>query len=339
MKKNDTYEEKYTYYKELLDLSYAKLVQSLIGKYGEVLDEYYREKSYQRYLNEEIKSISRGKYSRANEGLYCHHILENTHENISSKYYITHFKYPHEYHRKENLVYCDLIEHLILHAVITKETNGKCGVKGLCTVIKPMVKEWYIDGYEPKKNWMQVAKQKAYLSNEYISKLFRDIDKMLNNIKNYQELEAREREAEETFKKIKLKRENEIKRYMKILGISKEEVENNEQLIKDEERRYANQHNIFEVKVDSKAPRKKVLTLLHYYERLNDPSKRFGDEYNSLKLNTMKDDLIEELRELSKQVVLKLENAKYYKEDVDYNIDLGLVDFYDIEEQEANILI
>ncbi|RIL97792.1 hypothetical protein BUY80_11465, partial [Staphylococcus equorum] len=79
--------------------------------------------------------------------------------------------------------------------------------------------------------------------------------------------------------------------------------------------------------------------LLRYYERLNVSSKHFGDEYDSLKLNTVKDDLIEELRELSKQVVLKLENAKYYKEDVDYNIDLSLVDFYDIEEQEANILM
>lgn len=339
MNKNDTYEKRYNYYKGLLDLTYAQIVQSLIEKYGEVLDEYYREKSYQRYLNEEIKSIARGKYSRAKEGLYCHHILENTYENISSEYYIAHFKYPHEYHRKENLVYCDLIEHLILHAIITKETNGKYGVKGLCTVIKPMVKDWYIGEYNPKKEWMQVAKKKSHLPKEYISKLFIDIDKILNNVEKYQEFEEREKRAEEEIKEIKLKRENEIEEYMQILSISKEEFENNEQLIKDEEHRYANQHNIFEIIVDKKAPRKKVLGLLRYYERLNVPSRNFGDEYDSLKLNTLKDDLIEELRELSKQVVLKLENAKYYKEDVDYNIDLTLVDFYDIEEQEANILL
>ncbi|RIL76521.1 hypothetical protein BUY80_20460, partial [Staphylococcus equorum] len=125
-----------------------------------------------------------------------------------------------------------------------------------------MVKDWYIGEYNPKKEWMQVAKKKSHLPKEYISKLFIDIDKILNNVEKYQELEEKKKREEEEIKEIKLKRENEIEEYMQILSISKEEFENNEQLIKDEEHRYANQHNIFEIIVDKKAPRKKVLELL-----------------------------------------------------------------------------
>lgn len=72
--------------------------------------------------------------------------MENEYENISNKEYIAHYKYPYEYHHKENLVYCDLIEHLILHALITKETNGDRGFKGLVEFLIPTAEEWYIDG-------------------------------------------------------------------------------------------------------------------------------------------------------------------------------------------------
>lgn len=146
MESYDLYEKKYNYYKELLSLSYSDAVQSLIEKHGEVVDNYYKEKSYNKFLNGEIKIIAYGKYTKTKEGLYCHHILENEYENISNKEYIAHYKYPYEYHHKENLVYCDLIEHLILHALITKETNGDRGFKGLVEFLIPTAEEWYIDG-------------------------------------------------------------------------------------------------------------------------------------------------------------------------------------------------
>lgn len=88
---------------------------------------------------------------------------------------------------------------------------------------------------------------------------------------------------------------------MKNLNISKEEYESNEQLIKDEQYRYVNKHNVFELRIDKKTSRKEVLDLLRYYERLNDSSKFLGNQYDSLKLNTVKEDLIQELSELSKK--------------------------------------
>lgn len=34
------------------------------------------------------------------------------------------------YQQKENLVYCNLLEHLILHGLIAKETKNKLGIGG-----------------------------------------------------------------------------------------------------------------------------------------------------------------------------------------------------------------
>ena len=61
-------------YNEYLDLqskTYAEAVDFLLQKYGPAQDDYFREKSYQRFMNREIKSISKGKISRTHEGLYC----------------------------------------------------------------------------------------------------------------------------------------------------------------------------------------------------------------------------------------------------------------------------
>ena len=54
--------------------TYSQAVAYLLNKYGAVTDDYYKEKSYTRFLNGEIKSITKGKYTRSSEGLYCHHI-------------------------------------------------------------------------------------------------------------------------------------------------------------------------------------------------------------------------------------------------------------------------
>ena len=50
----------------------------------------FTKESYYRFLNGEIKSISRGKYSRENEGLYIHHITEINHPNLANRNYIGH---------------------------------------------------------------------------------------------------------------------------------------------------------------------------------------------------------------------------------------------------------
>ncbi len=350
MNTDNLYEKKYNYYKNLLNLTYQEAVQSLNEKHGAVLDNYYKEKSYAKFLNGDIKRITYGNYTKTNEGLYCHHIMENEYENISNRKFIAHYKYPYEYHHKENLVYCDLIEHLILHALITKETNGDRGFKGLVVHLIPLAEEWYIDGDEPRKLWMQLCRERAFLSEEYTEKLLSDVDELLKNVEVYQELleerkeeKRRELEREERIQKMgeqrKLRHEERIQRHIQNLNISREEYENNEQLIKDEEYRYANQDNIFELRISKKTPRKEVLDLLQYYERLNNSRTFSSDEYTSLKINTVREDLIQELSDLSKKVKAKLENAQYYKKGGNYNIKTISGNIFEVTPESANIIL
>src|SRR5699024_10731170 len=117
----------YQKYKYLLSKTYEETVNFLLQKYGPAQDDYFRESSYQRFIDGEIKNITKGKYSRTNEGLYCHHIDEIKDLNISNQKYIKKYKYSFEYQKKERLVFCDLIEHTILHVLITKETSEEFG--------------------------------------------------------------------------------------------------------------------------------------------------------------------------------------------------------------------
>lgn len=167
-------------YNALLNASYDAAIEILKFKYGEGIDDYYKEKSYKRFLKKEIKSITKGKYSRTSEGLYCHHIDENKYLNISNKDFIFRKKYPYDIQKKERLVYCDIFEHLILHALIAKETNGEFGVMGYVAYIYPMIVDWYI-GQEKlfEKKWMITCYKRAYLEPEQTRELLSKIKLLL----------------------------------------------------------------------------------------------------------------------------------------------------------------
>ena len=67
-------EEKYQFYLKSLETTYYEVVKYLLNKYGSANVNYFSKKSYERFMNGEIKSISKEKYSRTSEGLYCHNI-------------------------------------------------------------------------------------------------------------------------------------------------------------------------------------------------------------------------------------------------------------------------
>lgn len=167
-------------YKEYLDLlskPYEKAVDFLLQKYGPAQDDYFRENSYQRFMNGEIKNITRGKISRANEGLYCHHIDEIKWLKISDKSFVKRFNIPFEYQRKDRLVYCDLVEHSILHVLITKETSFGFGYPGYDLFLKPMIEDWYLKKAIPKPEWMKNCYNKSFL----------EVQEAFNIIKEMQE--------------------------------------------------------------------------------------------------------------------------------------------------------
>ncbi len=174
--------EKKDWYLELLTKNYEEAIEILLKKYGKAEDDYYSEKSYERFLKGEIKSITRGKYSRTCEGLYCHHIDEIRYENLSSSNYIKWYKYPFYLQKKDKLVYCDLFEHAILHVLISKETSLEFGYSGYEVFIKKMIKEWYLASKKPKfkRKWFENCYEKAFLSFEDASIVLNEMNKIIS---------------------------------------------------------------------------------------------------------------------------------------------------------------
>lgn len=200
------YEKKFKSYMALFEMDYEKAICHLLKKYGPVKDDYYREKSYFKFLNDEIKSITKGKYSRTSEGLYCHHIYENEELMLSNINIIKYMKLPYYYQKKENLVYCDLIEHAILHILIADETNHKYGYAGYITYMESIIKDWYIKNLSPKPDWMKACKERAYLPPSYIRKIISKIDYILSNNKIVNKQIAEEKKKINTIKETNRKR-------------------------------------------------------------------------------------------------------------------------------------
>lgn len=174
MKKKDEY-------LVLLSKTYNEAVECLLKKYGAAEDDYYREKSYERFLKGEIKSITKGKFSRSMEGLECHHILENKFLNMTNSSFIRDQNIPFKYHQKEYLVFCDVVEHAILHTLIAKETSLEFGAPGYIVFLRPKIEDWYIQRIIPQKSkWHIACYDKAYITPEDAHDLLERMDSILS---------------------------------------------------------------------------------------------------------------------------------------------------------------
>lgn len=124
------------HYLQLLKMSYKEAVENLQGREKCKYD-YFNRQSFKNLVRRNFKSINkkdrvpnynknRSKYS---EGLVLHHVYENKFKNLS---YLRSIRSHPDfmYQQKENLVYCNLLEHLILHGLIAKETKNKLGIGG-----------------------------------------------------------------------------------------------------------------------------------------------------------------------------------------------------------------
>lgn len=99
-----------------LNMDYKSQCMYLKIKYGSVTGDYFEDKSC-KIVNNKIK--------RASEGLQVHHIMEYNNNpyicNLSDSYQALNNDF--EFQKSKNLVYCNLIEHLILHIKITLYRN------------------------------------------------------------------------------------------------------------------------------------------------------------------------------------------------------------------------
>lgn len=103
------------YLVDVWNMSYEDYVQHLIKKYGAATCNYFDENG---------KVIASRTWS---DGLECHHIDEDKIPNLSDDNAWK--KYP-QYQTADRLVYCNRIEHLILHAKIAKMNDKKNNLRG-----------------------------------------------------------------------------------------------------------------------------------------------------------------------------------------------------------------
>ena len=135
--------------KNQLKMTYDELVDYLLKKYGPAQYDYFR--------NESCKSKN-SKVSRTNEGLYCHHIDENKAILLSNDKFAV--NNPFEYQKANRLVYCNVLEHLILHIKIVEEPKNENanqmeiqGIGGAVCFICPQIND-YFNGYEFKQQYL-----------------------------------------------------------------------------------------------------------------------------------------------------------------------------------------
>lgn len=122
---------------KLLLLDYQSLVSLLLQTYGPV--------PYDYFATEECKS-KRPKNSRTKDGLVIHHIDEDKHILLGEPAIAR--KLPFDYQRSDRLVYCNMVEHLLLHIKIAEERQDKHSGVGIggCKLVYEQINAWIVNG-------------------------------------------------------------------------------------------------------------------------------------------------------------------------------------------------
>ena len=108
------------------------------------------------------------KVTRTKDGLYVHHKYED-HAILLGKPEFAKNN-PYEWQKKENLIYCNLLEHLLLHQLIceypaeNKTIKEKVGNGGIVQFIVPELNDVY-SGWISKKAWEQNC-HRAIINNK-----------------------------------------------------------------------------------------------------------------------------------------------------------------------------
>lgn len=119
-----TKQSNHEYYEGLLNMPYQNIVNTLLEKYGQVKGDYF--------IDETCRSKN-STISRAREGLECHHIDEYRAINLSNPEAARIF--PYAYQKSTRLVYCNYLEHLLLHIKIAEENDTDTQSDSLLTGI------------------------------------------------------------------------------------------------------------------------------------------------------------------------------------------------------------
>lgn len=145
-----------SFYEKLLSMSYDEIVKLLLKKYGAVKHDYFTDREC---------TIKNKLVSRTAEGLFCHHIDEDKAIMLSNDEYAA--RNPFEYQKKNRLVYCNLLEHLLLHVKIAEEPrnpdaneNELPGIGGAINYLCKQLNDIYA-GKEPAEEWRKTVASKV----------------------------------------------------------------------------------------------------------------------------------------------------------------------------------
>ncbi len=134
-------------YEKVKNYTYLEYCTYLQQKYGI---------GFCNYMTENWNKSS--KVSRTKEGLYVHHKYEDHAVRLSKPEYAK--NNPYEWQKKENLICCDLLEHLFLHQLIceypaeNKNNTEQVGISGIVAFIVPELNDVY-SGWRSKHTWQQ----------------------------------------------------------------------------------------------------------------------------------------------------------------------------------------
>ena len=83
--------------------------------------------------------------------------------------------------KKERLVFCDVVEHAILHILIAKETSLEFGYPGYEVFLSRKIKDWYVEKDIPQKSkWHITCYHRAYITPEEAYELLEKMDSILS---------------------------------------------------------------------------------------------------------------------------------------------------------------
>lgn len=132
-------------YEKIKNLNYLEYCDYLQEKYGIGLSDYMT-KSWNK----------NSKVTRTKEGLIAHHKFEDHAILLADKEHA--MKNPYEWQLAKNIVYCDYLEHLLLHILICENpaenhnTDEAVGIGGVVNFIVPELNDFY-SGWKTNQGW------------------------------------------------------------------------------------------------------------------------------------------------------------------------------------------
>lgn len=164
-------------YLRVKDFTYLEYCDYLQNKYGIGLAD---------YMTTTYNPIPKCK--RTKEGLIAHHKAEDKMVMLSTKQVAE--GCPFEWQKKENIVYCDYLEHLLLHVLICKYPSpdkvpmADVGIGGVINFVAPELNDLY-SGWKTTQPWRVTCHERVINDKDVylaIMKLFVDYAKTRNDI-------------------------------------------------------------------------------------------------------------------------------------------------------------